>query len=135
LGNAFHNVGFVGVINHGIQKPWWTSFTAMQSFCLPVDVKRSYEVSGLAGQRGYTSFGKEHAKQSTVGDLKVFQIGQTVTDADAIKSEYPDNVVVKEMTNFTDKGNELYKAFEKSGSQLLAAIGEFLGLGNQYFRP
>lgn len=138
LGNAFHNVGFVGVINHGIPKALVDEFyaDAKAFFALPVDVKRSYEVSGLAGQRGYTSFGKEHAKQSTVGDLKeFFQIGQTVTDADAIKSEYPDNVVVKEMTNFTDKGNELYKAFEKSGSQLLAAIGEFLGLGNQYFAP
>lgn len=137
LGNAFHNVGFVGVINHGIPKELVDKFyaDAKAFFALPVDTKRNYEVPGLAGQRGYTSFGKEHAKQSNVGDLKeFFQIGQSVTDEDAIKSEYPDNVKVTEIPDFTSKGDELYKAFEKSGSQLLAAIGEFLGLGNNYFR-
>jgi len=136
LGRAFHEVGFVGVVNHGIPKSLVDEFyaSAKAFFALPVDVKRSYEVNDLAGQRGYTSFGKEHAKQSNVGDLKeFFQIGQTVTDGDAIKSQYPDNVHVTEAGDFKDKGDELYKAFEKAGSQLLAAIGDFLGLGDDYF--
>lgn len=123
-------------MNHGIPKSLVDEFyaSAKAFFALPVDVKRSYEVNDLAGQRGYTSFGKEHAKQSNVGDLKeFFQIGQTVTDGDAIKSQYPDNVHVIEAGDFKDKGDELYKAFEKAGSQLLAAIGDFLGLGDDYF--
>ena len=136
LGNAFHEVGFVGVINHGIPKSLVDEFysAARAFFALPLEVKESYEVKDLAGQRGYTSFGKEHAKQSNVGDLKeFFQIGQTVTDGDAIKSQYPDNVDVKEAGNFKAIGDQLYKAFEKAGSELLAAIGEFLGLGDNYF--
>jgi isopenicillin N synthase-like dioxygenase len=79
LGQAFHEVGFVGIINHGIEESLVQSFYALSKsfFALPDEVKARYEVPGLAGQRGYTSFGKEHAKQSNVGDLKEFyQIGQ-----------------------------------------------------------
>ncbi|MES2944933.1 MAG: NAD(P)/FAD-dependent oxidoreductase [Pseudomonadota bacterium] len=43
--------------------------------------------AGLAGQRGYTSFGKEHAKGSDAPDLKeFFQYGQIVEDNDPVKS-------------------------------------------------
>jgi len=138
LGKAFHEVGFVGVINHGIPKQLVDDFYAAAKafFALPLEIKQKYEIKDLAGQRGYTSFGKEHAKQSNVGDLKeFFQIGQTVTDGDPISNEYPENVQVGELMEFTQKGDELYKAFEKAGSHLLAAIGEFLDLGEQYFAP
>ncbi len=137
LGNAFHKVGFVGVINHGIPKQLVDDFYTYSKafFALPLDTKEKYEISGLAGQRGYTAFGKEHAKQSKVGDLKeFFQIGQTVRDNDPIKQEYPANVRVGEMLEFSDKGDELYSEFEKSGNYLLSAIGEFLGLGADYFK-
>jgi len=137
LGNAFHNVGFVGVINHGIPKQLVDEFYSYSKafFALPLESKEGYEISGLAGQRGYTAFGKEHAKMSKVGDLKeFFQIGQTVTDDDPIKSQYPANVRVAEMPEFTETGDSLYKAFEKAGGHLLAAIGEYLGLGADYFK-
>ena len=54
LGRAFHEVGFVGVINHGIAKSLVDEFyaSAKAFFALPVEKKRDYEVSGLAGQRG-----------------------------------------------------------------------------------
>lgn len=136
LGEAFHDVGFVGVINHGIPKQLVDGFYAEANrfFALPVDIKRKYEIVGLAGQRGYTSFGKEHAKQSKVADLKEFyQIGQMVIDGDSIKKEYPDNVYTDETPRFTAAGDELYKAFESSGSYLLKAIAEYLELGSTYF--
>ena len=136
LGNAFHEIGFVGVINHGIPKSLIDEFysEAKAFFAMPVDVKRQYEVPGLAGQRGYTSFGKEHAKQSEVADLKEFyQIGQDVVDGDAIKSEYPDNVMVAETPRFTDSGKELYAQFQGAGAHLLKAIAIFLDLGEGYF--
>ncbi len=137
LGKAFHEIGFVGVINHGIPKSLIDSFyaNAKKFFALDVETKRKYEVPGLAGQRGYTSFGKEHAKQSMVGDLKeFFQIGQTVVDGDPIQSEYPANVVSAEIPEFTDQGNQLYKAFEKAGAELLKAISLHLNLGEHYFQ-
>jgi len=136
LGDAFHQYGFVGVINHGISPELVTRFydESKAFFSLPRDVKKKYEVAGLAGQRGYTSFGKEHAKQSDVGDLKEFyQIGQQVLDNDQIKSEYPDNVDVVEQPDFLASALALYKAFETSGSHLLKAIAEHLELGEDYF--
>lgn len=136
IGQAFHQVGFVGVINHGIPQELVDAFykASKEFFSLPVAVKRSYEVAGLAGQRGYTSFGKEHAKQSTVADLKeFFQIGQYVNADDPLKHEYPDNVYVKEVEGFYDLSKKLYKSFEKSGGHLLRAIAIHLDLSEDYF--
>ncbi len=138
LGSAFHEVGFVGVINHGIPKDLVDDFykASKAFFSLPVETKRSYEIKDMAGQRGYTSFGKEHAKQSQVADLKeFFQIGQFVSKDDPRKPEYPDNPDVKEVEGFYELGKGLYKAFEKSGGALLRAIAIHLGLDENYFDP
>lgn len=136
IGNAFHEYGFVGVINHGIPEELVNGFydASEAFFSLPVDVKRSYEIKEMAGQRGYTSFGKEHAKQSKVADLKeFFQLGQYVSADDPRKPEYPDNPYVEEVKEFSEYGKKLYKAFEKSGGALLKAIAIHLGLPEDYF--
>ncbi len=138
LGKAFHEIGFVGVINHGISKQLIDDFYASSRafFALPEAVKRQYEVPGLAGQRGYTSFGKEHAKQSKVADLKeFFQIGQEAGGEEVPSDHYPPNVEVAEQPEFLKLGKELYRNFEKSGGQLLKAISIHLGLGENYFNP
>jgi isopenicillin N synthase-like dioxygenase len=137
LGDAFHRVGFVAVVNHGIPKSLVDAFYSVSKafFALPEDVKRKYEVPGLAGQRGYTSFGKEHAKQSQVADLKeFFQIGQEVPQGHPLKAQYPDNVQVAETPEMSRLGIELYRAFEKAGGQLLEAIALHLNLPNDYFQ-
>jgi isopenicillin N synthase-like dioxygenase len=136
LGKAFHEVGFVGVVNHGIPKSLINDFytQAKDFFALPVESKRKYEVPSLAGQRGYTSFGKEHAKHTTVADLKeFFQIGQEVADGDDDEDLYPDNVHIDEKPIFTATGIQLYRSFEKAGKSLLQAIAIHLDLGEHYF--
>ena len=138
LSKAFHEIGFVGVVNHGIPKALVNKFYAESQafFMLPTEKKQKYEVPGLAGQRGYTSFGKEHAKQSKVGDLKeFFQIGQEVKGKDPIKKEYPKNVYVRERPQYLATGIKLYQSFERSGGKLLKAIAIHLGLGEKYFDP
>lgn len=137
LGKAFHEVGFVAVENHGIPQDLVDGFyqNAKAFFALPEKKKRKYEIEGLAGQRGYTSFGKEHAKQSKVADLKeFFQIGQQVPKTHPRKSEYPDNVKVKEVKDFAKQGRDLYKHFEEAGGHLLRAIAIHLKLGPRYFK-
>lgn len=136
LGKAFHEVGFVGVINHGVPKEYIDGFyrVSKEFFSLPVETKKKYEIAGLAGQRGYTSFGKEHAKQSKVADLKEFyQIGQYISDDSPFKSEYPDNPFVTDVEGFSDYAKKLYKAFEEAGGHLLRAIAIHLDLDEQYF--
>jgi isopenicillin N synthase-like dioxygenase len=56
-----------------------------------------------------------------------------VEDGDKIKSEYPDNVTIKDVAAFTPTLNEAYRAFEKSGKALLQAIALYLGLDEHYF--
>ena len=136
LGKAYEEVGFVAVTNHGINEELIADLYkyVQQFFALPASEKKKYEIPGLAGQRGYTSFGKEHAKGSDAPDLKeFFQFGQTVTDGDPVKSEYPDNVVVAEVPLFTPTLLNAYKAFEKSGRSLLQAIALYLSLEENYF--
>lgn len=136
LGKAFHEVGFVAVEEHGIPQSLIDKFYEVSNafFALPVDVKMAAHLKGQAGQRGYTAFGVEHAKQSQVADLKeFFQIGQTVDDDDPVKSEYPDNVTVPEAPEFLATGQELYRQFEGAGRDLLAAIAAFLDLEETYF--
>ncbi len=138
LGSAFREVGFVAVVNHGIPKPLVDDFYAASKafFALPEEVKRKYEMPGLAGQRGYTSFGKEHAKHSEAPDLKeFFQIGQEVPEGHPLRAEYPPNVEVEEVSEFNRLGRELYQAFEAAGSKLLEAIAIHLNLPASYFEP
>lgn len=136
LGKAYEDVGFVAVKNHGIADDLIADLYkyVQQFFSLPLDAKKKYEVPGLAGQRGYTSFGKEHAKGSDAPDLKeFFQYGQIVEDNDPVKAEYPDNVKVNEVNSFNVTFEKAYRAFEKSGKALLQAIALYLGLDEHYF--
>jgi len=138
LGKAYEDVGFVAVKNHGIPAATIEGLysNTKEFFSLPGGTKQKYEIAGLAGQRGYTSFGKEHAKGSTAPDLKeFFQFGQTVEDNDPIRSEYPDNVIVSEIKTFNPIFSSAYRSFEDSGSALLRAIALYLGLDEKYFDP
>lgn len=104
LGKAYEEVGFVAVKNHGIPDELIADLYnyVQQFFKLPFTTKHTYEIPELAGQRGYTSFGKEHAKGYDAPDLKeFFQFGQTVEDKDPIAVEYPGNVQVAEVPAFT----------------------------------
>ncbi len=136
LGKAYEEVGFVAVKNHGISDDLIAKLYKYVQlfFTLPSETKRSYEIPELAGQRGYTSFGKEHAKGYDAPDLKeFFQFGQTVEDEDPISDEYPPNVSVKEIPAFSPTFFDAYRAFEKSGKALLQAIAIYLGLDEHYF--
>jgi len=136
LGKAYEEVGFVAVKNHGIPDELIADLYkyVQQFFSLPGETKLGYEKKELAGQRGYTSFGREHAKGFDAPDLKeFFQFGQNVEDNDPVKSEYPDNVSVSEVPQFTPTLTKAYRSFEKSGTALLQAIALYLGLDEHYF--
>ena len=136
LGNAYEEVGFVAVKNHGIPAKLIADLYkyVQQFFSLPAEMKKKFEDPELAGQRGYTSFGKEHAKGSDAPDLKeFFQYGQIVPDNHKLKSQYPDNVRVDVIPGFNETFFNAYRAFEKSGKFLLQAIALYLDLDEYYF--
>jgi isopenicillin N synthase-like dioxygenase len=135
LGKAYEEVGFVAVKNHGVPDDLIADLYkyVQEFFSLPSDQKRDYEIPGLAGQRGYTSFGKEHAKGSDAPDLKeFFQYGQIPRD-NYKEEEYPQNVAVKEIKEFNPTFDRAYREVEKSGTALLQAIALYLGLDEHYF--
>jgi len=136
LGKAYEEVGFVAVKNHNIPADLIAElYTHVQQFfSLPLEKKKKFEIPELAGQRGYTSFGKEHAKGSDAPDLKeFFQFGQTVPKNHPLKSEYPDNVAVDDVKGFNETFLKAYRAFENSGKYLLRAIALYLNLDENYF--
>lgn len=135
LGKAYEEVGFVAVKNHGVPDELIGDLYryVQEFFSLPLDKKKNYEIPELAGQRGYTSFGKEHAKGSDAPDLKeFFQYGQVPRD-NYKEEEYPENVKVNEVAPFNKTFEDAYRAFEKSGTALLQAIALYLGLDEHYF--
>lgn len=135
IGQAYETVGFVGVKNHGLSDELIESLyeEVQQFFSLPLSQKKQYEIPELAGQRGYTSFGKEHAKGSEAPDLKEFyQYGQVPRD-NYEEEEYPPNVAVDEVSGFNETFESAYRTFEKSGKAILQAIAIYLGLDEFYF--
>ncbi|MBS1742381.1 MAG: isopenicillin N synthase family oxygenase [Bacteroidetes bacterium] len=137
LGAAYEETGFVAVSNHGITDELTDALykNVQQFFSLPLEQKRKYEIPGMAGQRGYTSFGTEHAKGSEAPDLKeFFQYGQ-VSDTTADGITYAPNVLVEQLETFNSTFDRAFAAFEHSGTNLLRAIALYLHLDENYFDP
>ncbi|WP_420322628.1 isopenicillin N synthase family dioxygenase [Flagellimonas sp.] len=136
IGAAFENIGFVALSGHFLSDELVEQLYAeiKKFFQLPQEVKDSYEIEGIGGQRGYTSFGKEHAKGRKEGDLKEFwHFGQYVVDNPKLEAEYPDNVSVSELPNFDKVGKETYKMLEKTAQFVLRALALHLDLDEMYF--
>jgi isopenicillin N synthase-like dioxygenase len=136
IGMAFGDIGFVALSGHYLSEHLVENLYSeiKKFFSLPQEVKDAYEIPGIGGQRGYTSFGKEHAKGRKEGDLKEFwHFGQYVEDNPKLKAEYPANVLVKELPNFNEVGKEAYKMLEKTAKYVLRALALHLGLEETYF--
>ncbi len=136
LGQAFTDIGFVAIKNHGLSDALTARLydSVRAFFALPEETKKKYEIAALHGQRGYTGRGKEHAKGRNTADLKeFFQIGQIVEDDDPVKERYPDNVWPEEVPEMQATATEAYQTLEATGKQLLQAIALHLGLDEHYF--
>lgn len=136
IGKAFEDIGFVALSGHFLSDELVDSLYAeiKKFFSLPEEIKDGYQIEGIGGQRGYTSFGKEHAKGRKEGDLKEFwHFGQYVEDNPELEKEYPDNVIVKELPKFNQVGKETYKMLEKTAKYVLRALALHLKLDEFYF--
>src|SRR5690606_31387373 len=136
IGKAYEDIGFVALKGHFLSDELVEKLYSevKKFFDLPVDVKAKYEIEGIGGQRGYTSFGKEHAKGRKEGDLKEFwHFGQYIEDDPKLKAEYPENVIVEELPEFNKVGKEAYKMLEKTAKYVLRALALHLGLNETYF--
>nr|WP_321223577.1 2-oxoglutarate and iron-dependent oxygenase domain-containing protein [uncultured Psychroserpens sp.] len=136
IGKAYEEIGFVALKGHFLDDKLVDNlYSEVKNFFdLPVETKRSYEIEGIGGQRGYISFGKESAKGKKEGDLKEFwHFGQYVEDDPERAKEYPENVTVKELDNFNKIGKETYQMLEKTAKYVLRALALYLDLDENYF--
>ncbi|MFS4468255.1 isopenicillin N synthase family dioxygenase [Maribacter sp. 2210JD10-5] len=136
IGSAFEEIGFVALSGHFLSDDLVDNLykEIKKFFDLPQETKESYEIAGIGGQRGYTSFGKEHAKGRKEGDLKEFwHFGQYVEDNPKLAKEYPDNVMVAELPEFNRIGKETFKMLEKTAKYVLRALALHLDLEEMYF--
>ncbi len=136
IGTAYEEIGFVALRGHflGDQLTEKLYKKVREFYNLPSDIKKKYEIEGLAGQRGYTSFGKESAKGKKEGDLKEFwHFGQEVTGGDEPDLVYPKNVQVKEIENFNEVGMEAFRMLEKTAIYVLRALALYIGIDEYYF--
>lgn len=136
LGKAYEDVGFVAIKNHGFEDHLRDElYDQVQNFFkLDNTQKANYERPELNGQRGYNSFGKEHAKGNDSPDLKEFwQFGQCIEGDKERKLNYPKNVSVSELPQFNPIGMKTYKKLEEIGTNVLKAIAIYLNLNENYF--
>lgn len=136
IGKAYEEIGFVALKGHFLDDKLVDGlYSEVRNFFnLPLEVKQQYEIPGIGGQRGYVSFGKEHAKGRKEGDLKEFwHFGQYLEPGSKYESEYPENVEVKELPEFNEVGEQAYKMLEKTGVYVLRALALYLGLDEFYF--
>jgi isopenicillin N synthase-like dioxygenase len=136
IGKAYEEIGFVALSGHFLSDDLIESLYGeiKNFFDLPEDVKYGYEIEGIGGQRGYTAFGKEHAKGRKEGDLKEFwHFGQYVDEDANLSEEYPDNVSVKELPEFNEVGKITYQMLEKTAKYVLRALALHLNLEETYF--
>lgn len=133
LGEAYTNIGFVSIKNHGLSDELTKNLydSVERFFRLPDDVKKQYEKTELAGQRGYISKGREKAKGRNTGDLKEFyHVGQPPKNQ---RPDYPDNIWPKEVPELEKYTTEAYLTLLQAGTQMLRAIALYLDLPENYF--
>lgn len=127
--------GFIILEGHGVDPnlidknyDMWRKF-----YALDTDTKKKYE-SVLGGARGYTGFGKEHAKNRTVGDLKeFFHIGQELPVGHPLSGEYPENIWPEEVEDLRKNGLNFYRELERVARNMLEALALEMDLRLDFF--
>ena len=134
-GAAYREFGFCGFRNHGIPDALIERAYGVfrQFFALPADVKAAY-VSSLGGQRGYTPFGVEQARDHDIPDLKEFwHVGREIRGKNPWPGILEPNEWPAEIPDFRDKALALYEQLDALGKRILGIIAQSLGLQADWF--
>lgn len=128
-GDGLKKFGFVTVEGHPVDQALIRRVYDLykQLFALPEEVKAQYaKVAG--GARGYTPFGKEHAKDSKVADLKEFwHMGQELAADHPFRAEYADNIWPAEIEGFKEANTELFSQLQTLAYTMMEALGAYFG--------
>lgn len=135
LFSGIRDYGFIILKDHNVDQNLLNTAYQLQKelFDLSVEQKLKY-ADHNGGQRGYTPFGKEHAKDSPVMDLKEFwHIGNEVGDQHRFAKYYPKNFWPSEVAGFQEIFNQLYWSLNEAGKSMLQALTFPLKVDQDYF--
>ena len=129
LGSALADTGFFAVENHGVDLDLIGQAygIAEEFFRFDDATKKKYEDPNIGGQRGFTSFGREHAKDSSAPDLKEFyHVGQELASDHKLYDVIPKNIWPEELADFKPVFQNLYQQIEGCSMDLLRACALFI---------
>ncbi len=136
LMEGFQHFGFIILKDHAVSRELLARAYQLsrEFFDRPLDEKMRY-YAGPQGQRGYTPFGREHAKDAKVADLKEFwHVGREFAFASPLAEIYPANQWPEHPPRFRETFLHLYSALEEAGFSMLEALAPSLGVADDYFR-
>ncbi len=136
LYEGFKYFGFIILKDHGVSQELLADAYALSEefFAQPAENKSAF-AAGVDGQRGYTPFGTEHAKDSKHPDLKEFwHVGREFEQDSPLADVYPPNVWPKQPEQFRDTFLNLFDALEEAGMVMLEALAPSLDVDTDYFR-
>lgn len=136
LYTGIKDYGFIILKDHGVsfdlQKQAYQILEKF--FAIPTEAKKKYILTNGGGQRGYTSFGQEHAKDSPVMDLKEFwHVGREVPADHKFAKYHPANIWPTEVPEFKKILSALYFELEKTGKIMLEALTGPLEVPKNFF--
>ncbi len=139
VGTSLREIGFFVLQGHGVDKKLIDAAydICRRFFSLPNSIKAKYDLPHLHGQRGFTTFGKEHAKDHDAPDLKEFwHVGRGVSEAKssgghALGTKLTD-LWPAEVPEFKQVFTELYAKMDECSMLLLAACSEFLAENSDF---
>ncbi len=139
VGASLADIGFFAVANHGVDEQLTRAAyeAARAFFALPQATKDRYHLPHGKGQRGYTGFGTEQAKDARTPDLKEFwQVGRVgVPDDHPVHRPYGPNLWPDaEVPAFRRAIGALYQRLDALGAILLEACAEYIGEAPSLFR-
>ncbi|HTL12880.1 MAG TPA: 2-oxoglutarate and iron-dependent oxygenase domain-containing protein [Bdellovibrionota bacterium] len=130
MGCALADIGFFALTHHGVDEKLIAQAysEAEKFFALPTSAKQVHEDLRLRGQRGYTSYGREHAKDQAVADMKEFwHVGREFGPESELNKIYPPCFWPTELKQFRPVFLELYRQLETCAFHLLEAVARYVG--------
>ncbi|MBY0515845.1 MAG: isopenicillin N synthase family oxygenase [Bacteriovoracaceae bacterium] len=137
LFTGLKDYGFIVLVDHTVdQNVTNKAYELVNAFFqLPKEVKQKYVCGAGGGQRGYTAFGVEHAKNNPYPDLKEFwHVGREKIVDPKFQEYFPPNIWPTEVAGFEQTMLSLFNSLDTTAHLMMDAIGMALDVPQDYFR-
>jgi isopenicillin N synthase-like dioxygenase len=135
LRGALTEFGFVRIVGHQIDNAQINRvYEGFERFFAAGNQAKSECASAAGGQRGFTAFGVEHAKNQREPDLKEFyHVGRELPTTHPLHDRYPPNIWPVELPELRDASLALYAALDACACTLLESLALGFALAKETF--